>query len=107
MQIEKIQNNRAIILQISGRLDGRTAIEFSNSVADALRQAPERLVLDLASVDYISSAGLRILIQTAKDAPTTNTHFALCALCANVTDVLEISGLTKLLSIYPHRQEAV
>ena len=107
MQIEKIQDNRAIILQISGRLDGSTAIEFSNYVADALRQAPERLVLDLASVDYISSAGLRILIQTAKDAPTTNTRFALCALCANVLDVLEISGLTKILSIYTHRQQAV
>ena len=107
MRIEQIQHDRAIILQISGRLDGRTADEFSSFITEALIKAPDRLILDLGCVDFISSAGLRILIRTAKDARTTNTRLALCALCANVLDVLEISGLTKILSIYPDRQQAV
>ena len=107
MQIERIQGDKATILLIAGRLDSRTAEKLSMCVNEAISLAPAQLILDLGGVEYVSSAGLQVLIRSAKAVRCAPTQLALCALQANVMKMMEISGLTNIFSIYRDRSLAV
>ncbi len=107
MLVEIIKNDTTTILQLSGRLDDRMADDFLKSVTEILKDAPDQLILDLGSVDYVGSAGLRVLIRAAKEARAVSARLALCALRPNVMEVVHISGLTKIFSIYTDRSLTV
>jgi anti-anti-sigma factor len=66
-----------------------------------------RLVLDLAGVDYISSAGLRSLLVVAKKVQAANGCLVLCGLTPMVLNVMSISGFQQLLKIFVTEEEAV
>jgi anti-sigma B factor antagonist len=106
MHIERIQDDKATILLIAGRLDSRTADTLSTCVNEAISRAPAQLILDLGGVEYVSSAGLQVLIRSAKAVRCVHTQLALCALQANVMKMIEISGLTNIFSIYRDRSLA-
>lgn len=107
MQIERIQDDTATILLIAGRLDSRTADTLSTCVNEAISHAPVQLILDLGGVDYVSSAGLQVLIRSAKAVRGIHTKLALCALQSNIMEMIEISGLTNIFSIYRDRSQAI
>ena len=65
------------------------------------------LVLDLAGLDYVSSAGLRVLLKAAKEARAAGSRFALAGLRPAVREVFEVSGFFAVLTAYPTRAEAL
>ena len=64
-------------------------------------------MLDLGGMEYVSSAGLRILLMAAKQVRGTATKLILCAMRPNVMEVFEISGLSAVFSIVPGRDAAM
>jgi anti-anti-sigma factor len=72
-----------------------------------LEQGERRVVFDFSELTYISSCGLRLLIELARDLQKANGKLALGALNDHVGEVIRIAGLTSILSIYPTCEEAV
>ena len=95
MEIKKLANGKELTLEITGRLDTTTAPELEividNDCADA-----EKLIFDLKELEYISSAGLRVLIKAQK---MMNDQGEMVIRGANET-VTEIFDITGLLSIF-------
>ena len=65
------------------------------------------LLLDLAQLDYISSAGLRSLLIAAKRAQSAEGRLAVCALTTNVREVFRISGFDTIIDVHPDRDAAL
>jgi anti-sigma B factor antagonist len=87
------------VLAVRGRADSSNADELE----DALRSAVEqhgRVAVDLAALDYISSAGLRAVIQAARAAEGRKTEFAVCSLSAPVKKVFDMSGMHHILRVH-------
>lgn len=87
------------VVGVSGRADAETADELET----ALRSAVERhskVAADFRALDYISSAGLRAVLQAARAAQGRGVEFAVCALSAPVRKVFDMSGLHHVLSIH-------
>ena len=105
--IEKLSDSPITILKISGRVDAVTAPDLEKAVLDALPGSSSGCVLDLADVDYMSSAGLRVLVIGAKTATATKGVFSLAALQLSVKKVIDMVGFTPLLEIHTDRDGAV
>ena len=106
MQVTESQQDRATILQLAGRLDASTCGVVETQMTATVAKNPA-VVVDLAQLDYISSAGLRVLLKAIKQAKAANQSLVLAGAQANVKQVLDISGFANFCSIYPDRAQAV
>ena len=93
--MEILQDNENGITQIiiKGRLDAETAPEADKLIKEAVGQEKIRLLFDLCDLEYISSAGLRLILQTAKAVCEKGGQIVLCCSNEMVREVLTSSRL--------------
>jgi anti-anti-sigma factor len=84
---------------IQGRLDSATAGDLEKSLQGLYAEPGTRAIVDLTKLDYISSAGLRVMLMLAKRAKQSQGRLVLCGLSPQVREVFEISGFTKILEM--------
>lgn len=99
MELNWTDNNDIHILKVSGNLDSNTAPEMTQLIETRLKETPTNLVIDFSGVDYISSAGLRVIIKTHHTQTAADNKMILCGLKDYVHEVFEMSGLLKLFDI--------
>lgn len=95
------------ICRIDGRLDGATSARADQHLTSLAEQGVPDLVLDFSSFEYMSSAGLRVLLMPTKRAKCNSSQLVLAAPQEVVKQVLEISGFSSILEIQEARQEAL
>ena len=99
LRIVKTEGAQTVSLAFKGRLDTSSAIQAEQAVRGSLGAGDKNLILDLTDMDYISSAGLRVLLLANKYLKQKAGDLALCGLQPNVLEVLNISGFTPLFLI--------
>ena len=99
IEFKSTDHNNWKIFSIIGRLDTVTAAEADQTLATIL-QSNENIAVDMTAMDYISSAGLRILLRNAKQAKRAKKNFVLFGASGMIKDVLEASGMDMLVKIY-------
>jgi anti-sigma B factor antagonist len=87
------------VVRVKGRADAETADELETALKLAVDQYP-RVAADLSALSYISSAGLRAVLQAARAAQSRSVEFAVCALSPPVQKVFATSGLHHVLQIH-------
>jgi anti-sigma B factor antagonist len=96
------------LLILEGRIDGNTSPKFEMAIRKTQDVGHYKLVLNMAGVSYMSSAGLRILISSSKEAKKhRGGDVRLAEVNERIADVLDLSGLTPLFNIYDTEKEAV
>lgn len=85
-------------MEIRGRADAETADELERALRAAVEQHPQ-VAADFGAVDYISSAGLRAVLQAARAAQGHQAEFAVCRPRGSVKKVFEVSGMHHVLRI--------
>ncbi len=99
MEITATRHATATVLALAGRLDGLASPALEKQI-DALRaEGVTTLVLDLAGLDYVSSAGLRVFLSAAKKFKTAGGRATFVALPAPVREVFELSGFLTVLDV--------
>lgn len=96
-----------LVLSVSGRLDSTTAPDFEQGLLGHLDRSQSRMVLDCTDLEYISSAGLRVILMGAKKAKLAGGQLVLCGLRESIREVLAISGFLTILSVRESRAEAL
>src|SRR3954451_19816452 len=86
------------IVGVRGRLDAESADELE-TVLHAAIWKHGRVAANFAALDYISSAGLRAVIQAARDAQQRSVEFTICSLNTSVKKVFDLSGLHQILHV--------
>jgi anti-anti-sigma factor len=107
MEIEIRSIEHVTVVAISGSVDSLTADTLADAFSTQLKQDRVRLVADLSQVLYTSSAGLRTLLSTMKDARRRGGDFRLASVQPPVLRVLELSGFTGILNLFPDVDAAV
>ena len=97
MTIQQIKNENALTVALEGRLDTMTAPELEAELKTALEGVTD-LTFDLEKLDYISSAGLRVLLAAQK---TMNRQGSMKVKNANeiITEIFEVTGFSDILTI--------
>ena len=96
-----------VVLEPVGRLESKTSPELEKKVTALLAAGERRFVVDLGATEYVSSAGLRVLLMLAKKVSGGAGRLALCGLNPQVREVFEIAGLGALFQIRDTRDEAL
>lgn len=107
MDVTISEENSVLIVVVSGRVDSNTAPDLERDLKAAVEAAPARVAIDLAAVDYISSAGLRALVSVLRGARAHGGDVRLAALSPRVADVLKLAGLESIFAVYASREQAV
>nr|WP_294525152.1 STAS domain-containing protein [uncultured Rhodopila sp.] len=95
------------ILMPAGRLDTAAAPAFEREMIAATAAGGSRLLIDLANLAYVSSAGLRVFLVAAKRLRAEGGRIALCGLQPQVAEVFDISGFAAIVPVYADRQAAL
>lgn len=107
MEVTIDHTEHATILSLRGRLDSNTAPRFEEQLQEYLRQPTSHLVFDFAKLEYISSAGLRVILNTAKAYSPGPYRFAACAMQEHVQEVFEIAGFDSFIAIFRSIEESL
>ena len=97
MTIEIKKNDDATIIEIAGRLDTITAPALDKTINEDIGDA-KNLVLDVKGMEYISSAGLRVLLSAQKKMQKIGS-MKVINVCAEVMEVFEMTGFADILVI--------
>ena len=97
MTINKTSKGTELVIAIEGRVDTVTAPELEKSIKDSAEGA-ESLVLDFAKVEYISSAGLRVLLSSHKNMMKKGGMKIINA-GEDIMEIFEVTGFSDILTI--------
>ena len=107
MEIDTVRENGALIAKAEGRVDGSNAREFQDALTAAIGESDRIVVLDLEQLSYISSAGLRVILLTAKNLEQKQAKFAICSLSDSISEVFRVSGFDKVIPVRNTQEEAI
>lgn len=97
MTIDQKKDGSQLVLTVSGRLDTMTAPDLENVIKENL-EGVEKLVLDFKDLEYISSAGLRVVLG-ARKSMGEGDKFVVRNLCSDVKEIFDITGFSDIITI--------
>jgi anti-sigma B factor antagonist len=98
MEVNATKNGDSLLLKVSGRIDTTTAPELENKV-DALMDGIKKIVFDFQDLEYISSAGLRLLLHYQKEMLGNGESMVIKNVNEFVMEVFEMTGFKEILTI--------
>ncbi|MDS1030122.1 anti-sigma F factor antagonist [Bacillota bacterium LX-D] len=108
MNIEIKAEEGTLIVEISGELDMVVADEFKQKVERLLSQKKyDKLILDFKNVSFIDSSGLGVILGRYKTISQYNGRMAIVSVQNPVQKILELSGILRILNIYPDVSSAI
>ena len=107
MDVTTERQDSVLSAQVGGRIDGSNVAEFEEAIRTAIEESDRAVIMDFEKLIYISSAGLRAILLTAKSLGNRNAKFALCSLSDQIREVFETSGFDKVIAIHPSKAEAL
>ena len=107
MEIQSSDVGDIKVVEVEGNLDTNTSPMAQEHIGQLIDAGANKILFDFEKVNYISSAGLRVLLATAKQLRKTEGDLRLCNLNRNVQDVFEISGFSSILKVFDSKDSAI
>ena len=95
------------VVAVKGRIDSTTAPALGERLTASLEAPKVRVLLDFSRLEYISSAGFRILLLAAKRADESGSRLVLCGVSGKVRQLFDLGGFLDLFSITATREEGI
>ena len=107
MKFDTTMIDAVTLLAMEGNLDTNTSVDAQDHINGLIDDGAAKLVVDFEKVDFVSSAGLRVLLATAKKLGGVGGSLRICGLNETVAEVFEISGFSTILNVFPSESEAL
>ena len=93
------------VVYVSGKIDAITSGELEEKLLGIIKNGEKQIILDLADTEYISSAGLRVLIVVTKHLYDSG-RFCICNASDNVREIIEMAGFNAFMTLYDDLETA-
>ena len=107
MDISSETKDSITVVRLEGNLDTNTSTDAQDYLNNAIDGGASKVVVSFDKVDFVSSAGLRVLLATAKKLGGGGGALRVCGLNETVTEIFEISGFSTILNVFPSETEAL
>jgi len=107
MEINVSEFNDIVLVNLVGKLDSTTAPEAETAINEYLDKKVPKMIINLKEASYISSAGLRVFLATAKKMTAAGGAVKFCSPNDIVKEILDISGFTTILDVKATEEEAI
>ncbi|MCH9624908.1 MAG: putative anti-sigma factor antagonist BtrV [Chlamydiales bacterium] len=103
-QIE--EKGDVIVVRVKGRLDAASSPQLEKKINSIIESGHFKLVLNFQDVDYLSSAGMRLMLSVSKKLKHLEGKVVACQLSEDVMDVIKMAGFHQVFEIYPSEEES-
>lgn len=107
MKMKEEKKGKATLFFLEGRLDSSTSLEVEKKILDSIAQGNNDIILDMASLDYISSAGIRVLVRCHKELEKKEGHIYLSAVPRSIENILYITGFLPYFKVFEGTNQAL
>lgn len=107
IELKVDQKEGASIFALSGRLDSSTAPTVEEKIIQSIQSGTHNVILDFAALDYISSAGIRVLVHCHKELEKKQGKILLVSVPKPIENVLYITGFLPYFKIYDGQSQAI
>ena len=107
MKMQTRDENDIKIIYLEGEMDTNTSPEILNELDTLRNSGVEKMLLNLEKLDFISSAGLRVLLATAQQLKASGGDFRVCQLNNEIKEVFDISGFSTLLMVFDNEAKGL
>jgi anti-sigma B factor antagonist len=107
MEIIQEQRGMVALLILRGKLDAGTANTLENKLLVAIDGGNKQFCLNCSALDYVSSAGLRVLLMAAKKLKPGNGEIVLSCLKPHIQEVFDIAGFSSIFPIHETDEQAL
>jgi anti-anti-sigma factor len=105
IKLEEI--DRKLVLRIEGRIDASSALILERKIQQLIDENHKELILDFTEVDYLSSAGMRVLFAATKKLAAKKGDLVLFSLSEEVAEIVRMAGFDKILHLCATEEEAL
>lgn len=106
VDIKTTKENGIFLIEVNGEVDASSSIQLDNTIKSAL-ETEQKIMVDLARLEYISSAGLGVFVSHLEEIQSKNISLVLFGLSEAVYQVFNLLGLPQLLKIVSTKEEAI
>ncbi|TWI73060.1 stage II sporulation protein AA (anti-sigma F factor antagonist) [Desulfobotulus alkaliphilus] len=106
MEITSRKENNTMIVSVQGRIDAVTAPAYESGMKELLEKET-LFILDFEKLEYISSAGLRVILATAKSLKAKSGKMVMANVTGTVREVFDISGFGAIFTMYDSIEAAL
>jgi anti-anti-sigma factor len=107
LTVAEIHSGRVCIVSLVGRIDSTNAGDLTARLSSLISSGEKSILVDLASVLYLTSAAFRTLLVATDEAERNAASFALCSVAGQVRELFEMGGLLDAFTILGSREEAL
>lgn len=107
MEIKTDTIENQMVVSLSGRIDSTAAVEFEEKLIEIIDTGVKTMVIDFLRIQFISSAGLRVLLLAAKKVKPYGGKIVLCNMSKDVREVFDISGFSSIFEIHENVEQSL
>ncbi len=107
MEINEEQKGNATVFTLKGRLDSATSTEVDKKIIHSIESGSKNVILDFSALDYISSAGIRVLVHCHKEIEKKHGRIFLAGVPKPIENVLYITGFLPYFKVYDRLTHAI
>jgi len=106
MEAQVEEKGDVIVVRVQGRLDAASSPQLEKKLNSIIESGHFKLILNLGGVDYLSSAGMRLMLSASKKLKHLEGKVIACSLNEDVLDVIKMAGFHQVIEIYPSEEES-
>ncbi len=107
MIITKEQREGKVVVRCEGRLDAMTSPQLENFVNGLIDSGAREIALDFNKIEYLSSAGMRLLLSVSKRLKKSEGRLMLFSIHEDVMEIIRMAGFEQILNIYADEKQAL
>ena len=107
MEVTEIPKGKALVLELKGRFDSGAAPAVETKIKESLAGGASKIILDFSDLEYISSAGIRVLVQCTKEMEKKKGEVLLASVPKSIENVLYITGFLPYFKMFENIEKAL
>lgn len=107
IKFQENEEDNKLIIRISGRLDATSSPKLEKKLTQRINSGYKQLLLDFSAVEYLSSAGMRLLLSFTKKLKNEKGALVLFGLTKGIMDIIKMGGFESILDICENEKEAL
>lgn len=106
MEAQVEEKGDVVVVRIDGRLDAATSPQLEKRINSIIDSGHFKIILNFANVEYLSSAGMRLMLAISKKLKNLEGKVVVCNMHEEVMEVIKMAGFQNVIEIYPSEDES-
>ncbi len=107
MKVNVREDGQIMVIELNGHVDASNAFQLEEKMEEIVSSGKHKIVVNFKTVDYISSAGLRVLLTAIKKVKSHQGDMVLCEMSDNIHKIFSLAGFTNIFTIMNNEMESM